>query len=53
MTQKEEIVRPDGKISIPLIGGVVASSRTANQLAAHITERLKEFKEKPVSHGPR
>ena len=47
LTQKEEIVRPDGKISMPLIGEVVASGRTANQLAAHITDRLKEFKENP------
>ena len=47
LTQKEEIVRPDGKISMPLIGEVVASGRTANQLAAHITGRLKEFKENP------
>ncbi|ULA58188.1 MAG: Capsule polysaccharide export protein [Nitrospira sp.] len=47
LTQKEEIIRPDGKISMPLIGEVVASGRTANQLAAHITERLKEFKENP------
>lgn len=47
LTQKEEIVRPDGKISMPLIGEVVASGRTANQLAAYISERLKEFKENP------
>ena len=47
LTQKEEIIRPDGKISMPLIGEVIASGRTANQLAAHITERLKEFKENP------
>lgn len=47
LTQKEEIVRPDGKISMPLIGEVVASGRTANQLAAYISERLKEYKENP------
>ena len=47
LTQKEEIVRPDGKISMPLIGEVVASGRTADQLAAQITERLKTFKENP------
>ncbi len=47
LTQKEEVVRPDGKITMPLIGEVVASGRTANQLASHITERLKEFKENP------
>lgn len=47
LTQKEEIVRPDGKISMPLIGEVEASGRTADQLGAQITERLKAFKENP------
>jgi polysaccharide export outer membrane protein len=47
LTQKEEIIRPDGKISMPLLGEVVASGKTANQLASHITERLKVFKESP------
>ena len=47
LTQKEEIVRPDGKITMPLIGEVVASGLTANQLGTHITERLKAFKESP------
>lgn len=47
LTQKEEVVRPDGKISMPLIGEVEASGRTADQLGAQITERLKAFKENP------
>lgn len=47
LSQKEVVVRPDGKISMPLIGEVVASGRTANQLANQIAERLKEFKERP------
>jgi len=47
LTQKEVVVRPDGKISMPLIGEVVASGRTAKELANHISERLKEFKENP------
>lgn len=47
LTQKEEIVRPDGKISMPLIGEVEASGRTADQLGTQITERLKAYKENP------
>ncbi len=47
LTQKEEIIRPDGKISMPLLGEVVASGLTANQLATHIMERLKAYKESP------
>src|SRR5688572_6211332 len=33
LTQKEVVVQPDGNISMPLIGEVLASGRTANQLA--------------------
>ena len=47
LSRKEVVVRPDGKISMPLIGEVVASGLDANQLANHIAERLKEFKERP------
>jgi len=45
---REVIVRPDGKISMPLIGDVQASGRTAEQLAERIAEGLKEFKETPT-----
>lgn len=41
------VVRPDGKISLPLIGDVVAVGMTATQLADTISERLKEYKENP------
>jgi len=41
------VVRPDGMISMPLIGDVQASDLTANQLAARIADRLREFKENP------
>jgi len=47
LTQKDVVVRPDGKISMPLIGEVVVSGRTAKELANHISDRLKEFKENP------
>ena len=40
-------VRPDGRISLPLIGDVGAAGRTAPQLAEAIAEKLKEFKENP------
>jgi polysaccharide export outer membrane protein len=40
-------VRPDGRISLPLIGDVPAAGRTAAQLAEAIAEKLKEFKENP------
>lgn len=40
-------VRPDGRISLPLIGDVVAAGRTAAQVADAIAEKLKEFKENP------
>lgn len=41
------VVRPDGKISLPLIGDVQASGFTAAQVAAKIAARLTEFKENP------
>ncbi|MGE3978502.1 MAG: polysaccharide biosynthesis/export family protein [Nitrospira sp.] len=50
LTQKGLVVRPDGYISMPLIGEVEVNGRTAKELAAHITERLKEYKEKPSVH---
>ena len=48
LSQKAVVIRPDGKISIPLIGEVKASGRTANQLASQIASRLKEYKDNPV-----
>lgn len=41
-------VRPDGKISLPLVGDVPAAGRTPMQLAAEITELLKKFVTDPV-----
>ena len=41
------IVRPDGKISLPLIGDVQASGLNSSQVAAKIAVRLAEFKENP------
>ena len=36
-------VRPDGKISLPLLDDVQAAGLTPKQLAASITEKLKKF----------
>ena len=41
------VVRPDGMISLPLIGDVQASGFTAAQVADRIAKRLTEFKENP------
>jgi polysaccharide export outer membrane protein len=41
-------VRPDGRISLPLIGDVVAVSRTSAQLTEEITGRLKAYMENPT-----
>ena len=41
------VVRPDGRISLPLIGDVQASGLNASQVAAKIAARLTEFKENP------
>lgn len=40
-------VRPDGKISLPLLNDVRASGLTPMQLAANITKRLKKFVNDP------
>lgn len=40
-------VRPDGKISLPLLNDVQASGLTATQLAGVITEGLKKFLNNP------
>jgi polysaccharide export outer membrane protein len=42
------LVRPDGMISIPLVGDVQASGKTALQLADLIATRLKKFIQDPM-----
>ena len=44
---KTVTVRPDGKISLPLIGDVSAVGRSTVQLAEDISFKLKEYKENP------
>ena len=41
-------VRPDGKITLPLIGDLPASGRTSNELRDAITSSLKEYNTNPV-----
>jgi polysaccharide export outer membrane protein len=44
---KEVTVRPDGKVSLPLIGDVMALGLTPAQLTKEVVARLKEYKENP------
>jgi len=41
-------VRPDGRISLPLIGDVAAVGRTSAQLTEEISSRLKAYMENPT-----
>jgi polysaccharide export outer membrane protein len=40
-------IRPDGKISLPLVGDIHAAGLTTSQLRESIKEKLKDFKESP------
>lgn len=40
-------VRPDGKLSIPLIGDVIALGRTTDEISIQIREKLKKFIDTP------
>lgn len=44
----EVTIRPDGTITLPLIGDVPAAGLTANVLAKRISERLTEYISSPV-----
>ncbi len=41
-------VRPDGKISMPIIRDIVAEGKTPSQLAEEMTNKLKEYVQNPV-----
>lgn len=45
---RQVTVRPDGRISLPLIGDVGAVGQTTGTLKTAITEKLKEYKENPT-----
>ena len=42
------VVRPDGKITLPLVNDLVAAGKTPDQLRAHITEAASRFVEAPT-----
>ncbi len=47
LSVQELPVRPDGRISVPLVPDVVAAGRTPTQLGADIAEKLKKFVQDP------
>jgi len=46
--QSEVLVRPDGKLSFPLVGHIQAAGKTPEQVELVIREKLKEFIPDPV-----
>lgn len=42
------IIRPDGKISLPLLGDIQAAGQTATQLTEAVTEKLKAYYKEPA-----
>ncbi len=48
LSRQGVVVRPDGKISLPLIGDVKAVGLTTSELRDIITEKLKAYKENPT-----
>jgi polysaccharide export outer membrane protein len=45
---REVVIRPDGMISMPLIGEVPAANVTSNNLAKRISDRLTEYMASPI-----
>ena len=45
---REVFVRPDGRITLPLIGDVKAVGRTTQELKEEITQKLSAYKENPT-----
>jgi polysaccharide export outer membrane protein len=48
LSLKEVVVRPDGKISLPLAGNIQAEGMTVKQLQDAISEKLKDYVTAPV-----
>jgi polysaccharide export outer membrane protein len=42
--ERSAVVRPDGKITVDLVGDVDATGRTAEEIAAEIEQRITKFK---------
>lgn len=47
MEMKDVQVRPDGRISIELIGDVQVAGRTTDEVAAEIAEKMAEYRQSP------
>jgi len=45
---REVVIRPDGMISMPLVGDIPAAGLTANVLSKRIAERLVEYMSSPI-----
>lgn len=45
---REVVIRPDGMVSMPLVGDIQATGLTANLLAKRIAERLTEYMASPI-----
>jgi polysaccharide biosynthesis/export protein len=45
---REVVVRPDGRISLPLIGDIMAVGRTTSELRDDIADKFKVYKENPT-----
>ncbi len=48
LSVREVVVRPDGKISLPLAGEILTSGLTVRQLQDAIAEKLKDYINSPV-----
>jgi polysaccharide export outer membrane protein len=46
--RRDTIIRPDGRISFPLAGDVVAAGRTVSQVQKEIESRLRAYVAEPV-----
>lgn len=46
--KREVVIRPDGKISFPLVGHIQAAGKTPEQLEKKIVKRLKSYISDPV-----
>jgi polysaccharide export outer membrane protein len=46
--ERDVVVRPDGRISVDLIGDVLASGKTTDEIAADIRDRISRFKRDAV-----
>jgi polysaccharide export outer membrane protein len=47
LSEPNVAVRPDGRISVPLIGDIAAAGKTPTQLAREIEQRLKKYIQDP------